>query len=181
MSVAVLVGGAPRYPRRSAEPRISFTISEASLSVIGATRTDTSRRTSTATPPSPRRTTGPNRVSRDMPTIVSIPPATMGSTVTPSNRAFGSAFKTDALISIDTYRADLAAWLGRPIDHHLAVAGWYDALYLPVIAALRRHVSQTAHMTELEPMLRGWAGRMAEAGGLPEGRLAEAFNVYATG
>ena len=49
------------------------------------------------------------------------------------------------------------------------------------IAALRRHVSQTAHMTELEPMLRGWSARMAETGGLPEGRLAEAFNVYATG
>ena len=49
------------------------------------------------------------------------------------------------------------------------------------IAALRQHVSQTAHMESLEEMLRGWAGRMAGIGGLPEGRLAEAFSVYATG
>jgi hypothetical protein len=45
---------------------------------------------------------------------------------------------TTLLHQIDTYRADLAAWLGRPIERQLAVAGWYDALYLPVITALRR-------------------------------------------
>lgn len=49
------------------------------------------------------------------------------------------------------------------------------------IEALRRHESQTAHMTELEPMMRGWATRMATLGGMQEGRLAEAFNVYQTG
>ena len=49
------------------------------------------------------------------------------------------------------------------------------------MAALRRHTSQTAHMVELEDMLRGWSVRMAALGGLPEGRLAEAFNVYPTG
>lgn len=42
--------------------------------------------------------------------------------------------------------------------------------------ALRAHESQTAHL-ELEPMLRGWMGMQAQAGGLGEGRLAEAFRV----
>ena len=43
------------------------------------------------------------------------------------------------------------------------------------LAALRRHVSQTAHMDDLEGLLRGWLARNARAGGLPEGRLAEGF------
>ena len=47
------------------------------------------------------------------------------------------------------------------------------------IAALRRHESQTAHMDDLEGMLRGWLGANAVAGGLPEGRLAESFRVIA--
>jgi LmbE family N-acetylglucosaminyl deacetylase len=46
------------------------------------------------------------------------------------------------------------------------------------MAALRAHVSQTAHMTDLEDMVRGWMTDNARAGGLPEGRLAEAFSVY---
>jgi LmbE family N-acetylglucosaminyl deacetylase len=48
------------------------------------------------------------------------------------------------------------------------------------VAALRAHLSQTAHMTDLEGMLRTWFGAMARSGGLPEGRLAEAFHVIAT-
>lgn len=44
----------------------------------------------------------------------------------------------ELLHQIDTYRADLAAWLGRPIERQLAVSGWYDTLYQPVITALRR-------------------------------------------
>ena len=47
------------------------------------------------------------------------------------------------------------------------------------VAALRRHVSQTAHMEDLEGMLRGWLGANAVAGGLPEDRLAESFRVIA--
>jgi len=65
----------------------------------------------------------------------------------------------------------------HPPDRFVDISGTFDRK----IAALRRHVSQTAHMTELEPMLRGWASRMAELGGLPEGHLAEAFSVYSTG
>ncbi len=48
------------------------------------------------------------------------------------------------------------------------------------IAALRAHVSQTAHMDDLDGMLKGWLGMNAKAGGLPEGRLAEAFRVVST-
>ncbi len=49
------------------------------------------------------------------------------------------------------------------------------------VAALRAHVSQTEHMTELESMLREWMGVAAAQGGLPEGRLAEMFHAVRTG
>jgi LmbE family N-acetylglucosaminyl deacetylase len=48
------------------------------------------------------------------------------------------------------------------------------------VAALRAHASQTSHMAELEGMLRGWNAANAAAGGLPEGRLAEAFQTIVT-
>ena len=48
------------------------------------------------------------------------------------------------------------------------------------LAALRAHESQTAHMTDLEAMLRGWLGMNAHAGGLGDDRLAEAFRVIDT-
>jgi LmbE family N-acetylglucosaminyl deacetylase len=48
------------------------------------------------------------------------------------------------------------------------------------IAALRAHESQTAHMEGLEDFLRGWLTRAAAQAGLPEGRLAEAFQVLNT-
>ena len=49
------------------------------------------------------------------------------------------------------------------------------------IAALRAHESQTGHMDGLEDRLRGWLARGAASAGLPEGRLAEAFQVVETG
>jgi LmbE family N-acetylglucosaminyl deacetylase len=48
-------------------------------------------------------------------------------------------------------------------------------------AALLAHVSQTAHMEDLEGMLRSWLSANATAAGLHEGRLAEAFRVVSTG
>ncbi|MEI8081575.1 MAG: PIG-L deacetylase family protein [Actinomycetes bacterium] len=48
------------------------------------------------------------------------------------------------------------------------------------VAALRAHVSQTEHVTELPNMLREWAAGQAGAAGLPEGRLAESFMVVNT-
>ena len=49
------------------------------------------------------------------------------------------------------------------------------------VAALRAHQSQTGHMDNLEDMLRSWLSWSAAMGGLPEGRLAEAFRVITTG
>jgi LmbE family N-acetylglucosaminyl deacetylase len=48
------------------------------------------------------------------------------------------------------------------------------------VAALRAHESQTGQMENLEEFLRGWLTRAAAQGGLPEGRLAEAFQVLNT-
>jgi LmbE family N-acetylglucosaminyl deacetylase len=48
------------------------------------------------------------------------------------------------------------------------------------VAALRAHESQTGQMDNLEEFLRGWLTRAAAQGGLPEGRLAEAFQVLNT-
>jgi LmbE family N-acetylglucosaminyl deacetylase len=49
------------------------------------------------------------------------------------------------------------------------------------LAALRAHVSQIRDPDGLEDMLRGWLSRSAAQGGLPDGRLAEAFQVLQTG
>lgn len=49
------------------------------------------------------------------------------------------------------------------------------------IAALRCHASQISDIAKTEERLRGWTARTAEQGGLPEGRLAEAFQVLQTG
>jgi LmbE family N-acetylglucosaminyl deacetylase len=49
------------------------------------------------------------------------------------------------------------------------------------VAALRAHESQTAHMDDLEGILRHWLTLSAQRGSLGEGRLAEMFQVVATG
>ena len=48
------------------------------------------------------------------------------------------------------------------------------------VAALRAHETQTAQRDDLEQMLRERLARTAAQGGLPEGRLAEAFQVLNT-
>jgi len=48
------------------------------------------------------------------------------------------------------------------------------------MAALRAHASQTAHMDNLEDLLRGRLTAMAERAGLDAGRLAEAFTIIRT-
>ena len=58
-------------------------------------------------------------------------------------------------------------------EHYVDITDTFDAK----IAALRSHVSQTAHVDTLEEFVRSWAGRNAVAAGLPEGCLAEAFMV----
>lgn len=48
------------------------------------------------------------------------------------------------------------------------------------VDALRIHTSQTAHFEDLEGLLRQWLSEHARAGGLPKGRLAEAFQIVST-
>jgi LmbE family N-acetylglucosaminyl deacetylase len=49
------------------------------------------------------------------------------------------------------------------------------------VAALRSHVTQIQDPEGLENMLRVWLTRTAEQAGLPDGRLAEGFQVLQTG
>jgi len=69
-------------------------------------------------------------------------------------------------------------WIsGSPApNHYVDVTGTFPRK----IAALRAHESQTGHMNGLEERLREWLTRAARLGGLPEGRLAEAFQVLDT-
>jgi len=69
-------------------------------------------------------------------------------------------------------------WLtGGPQPNHYPEI---SATFHRKVAALRAHVSQIVNIEDLEGMLRGWMGRNARAGGLPEGSLAEAFQVLDT-
>jgi LmbE family N-acetylglucosaminyl deacetylase len=61
-------------------------------------------------------------------------------------------------------------------NHHVDITDLFDVK----LAALRAHVSQTAHMDGLEARLREWFGASAVAAGLAEGRLAERFFVVST-
>ncbi len=77
----------------------------------------------------------------------------------------------------------LAAWsahqlwiMGGPHNDHLVdITATFDRK----IAALRAHSSQTAHHSGLDAMLRNFASGAAARAGLPDGRLAEAFQVVA--
>jgi len=81
-------------------------------------------------------------------------------------------------------REGLAAWTVREvwISGSPSPTRFVDvtATFPRKIAALRAHESQTEHMDDLEERLRGWLTRNAELAGLPEGRLAEAFQVLET-
>lgn len=72
-------------------------------------------------------------------------------------------------------------WLiGAPEDQVDHLVDITDTLSRKV-AALRAHVSQTAHMDDLEDRMRVWHTGWARRRGLPEGRLAEAFQVVTIG
>ncbi len=66
---------------------------------------------------------------------------------------------------------------GPAPNHYVDITGTFSRR----VAALRAHESQTGHMDGLEDFLRSWLARAAAQGGLPEGRLAEAFQVLDTG
>ncbi len=56
---------------------------------------------------------------------------------------------------------------------------WVDVtdVYDRKVAALQAHASQMPGVPDLDGLLRQWLGFQASAAGLPEGRLAEAFQV----
>src|SRR5439155_21976318 len=78
----------------------------------------------------------------------------------------------------------LEAWTVREIwyaggpapDHVVDVTDTFDRK----LAALRAHASQTAHMDDLDGMLRGRFAALAPRAGLGGGRLAEAFAIIRT-
>jgi LmbE family N-acetylglucosaminyl deacetylase len=110
----------------------------------------------------------------------------------PDHRAVGSA-ALDAVypdarnpFAFPELREDegLAAWtvrevwiMGTPAPNHYVDV---TASFGRKIAALRAHESQTAHMDDLEDRLRQWLGRAAAQAGLPEGHVAESFQVLDT-
>jgi LmbE family N-acetylglucosaminyl deacetylase len=69
-------------------------------------------------------------------------------------------------------------WLmaGPRPDHPIDITDTVDTK----LAALRAHESQTAHMDNLDKLIRDWGELTAQRFGLPEGRLAEAFQVVKT-
>ncbi len=69
-------------------------------------------------------------------------------------------------------------WLtgGMTVNHYVDVTSTVDRK----IAALRAHESQTAHIPDLDGMVKGWLSGHAAAAGLPEGSYAEAFQRVAT-
>lgn len=79
----------------------------------------------------------------------------------------------------------LDAWTVREVwvmagatpNHFVDITDTFEAK----IEALRAHESQTGGMENLAEFIRGWGTKNAEAGGLPEGRVAEAFMVVSTG
>ena len=78
----------------------------------------------------------------------------------------------------------LAAWSVREVwiaggpapGHYVDITATFGRK----IAALRAHESQTAHMDGMEERLRQWFGQVAAQGGLPDGHLAEPFQVLDT-
>jgi LmbE family N-acetylglucosaminyl deacetylase len=62
------------------------------------------------------------------------------------------------------------------VNHYVDITDAFDRK----LAALGAHVSQTGHMEDMPTVLRGWFGATARAGGMADGRLAEAFHVIST-
>lgn len=66
---------------------------------------------------------------------------------------------------------DLWVMGGPEPNHWVDITDQFDRK----VTALRAHDSQTAHMDDLEDLLRTWGTLQAERGGLPAGQLAESF------
>jgi LmbE family N-acetylglucosaminyl deacetylase len=111
----------------------------------------------------------------------------------PDHRAVGSAaldavypdarnpFTFPELISDEGLDAWIVSelWIAGGIpapDHYVDVTDTFPRK----IAALRAHQSQTGHLTDLEDRIRTRLAGLAAQAGLPDGRLAEGFQVLET-
>jgi LmbE family N-acetylglucosaminyl deacetylase len=82
-----------------------------------------------------------------------------------------------AVEGLDAWKVAETWVMGHPAaGHYVDVTDTFDRK----VEALRRHVSQTSHMDDLEERIRGWLTLNATNGGLPAGRLAEAYFVLDT-
>ena len=82
------------------------------------------------------------------------------------------AFPELAAEGLEAHIVDEVWGMGTPQpDTYVDVTDTFDRK----VAALRAHASQTGTMKDLEGLLRSWLEANASAGGLPPGRLAEAF------
>jgi LmbE family N-acetylglucosaminyl deacetylase len=91
-----------------------------------------------------------------------------------------NAFAHPELLAMENLEPHVVAevWLmGRDADRVVDITAAFDRK----VDALRRHVSQRTDTEGFENLLREWATSVARAAGLPEGRLAEAFQVIETG
>jgi LmbE family N-acetylglucosaminyl deacetylase len=111
----------------------------------------------------------------------------------PDHRAVGSAaldavypdarnpFTFPELVSDEGLDAWIVSevWIAGGIpapDHYVDVTDTFPRK----IAALRAHQSQTGHLTDLEDRIRTRLAGLAAQAGLPDGRLAEGFQVLET-
>lgn len=65
---------------------------------------------------------------------------------------------------------------GETPGHYVDVTDVYDMK----VSALLAHESQMPGVDDLDGLLREWLGSQAQTAGLPQGRLAEAFQVLDT-
>jgi LmbE family N-acetylglucosaminyl deacetylase len=61
-------------------------------------------------------------------------------------------------------------------DHVIDITAVFEAK----LAAIRAHTSQVSHLPELADQVRAWGEKTAREGGLPTGRIGEAFTVVDT-
>ena len=79
---------------------------------------------------------------------------------------------------LDAWTVD-EVWImaGPNPTHPIDITSTFDIK----VAALRTHESQTGHMDDLETFIRGWGETVAQRFELPDGQLAEAFQVVRIG
>jgi LmbE family N-acetylglucosaminyl deacetylase len=87
------------------------------------------------------------------------------------------AFPELKIEGLEPWRVREVFITGSPTPNHfIDITNQFDKK----IAALKAHATQTAHIPELESIVRQWGEKNAEAYGLAPGRVAEVFKVVST-